>query len=80
MKQSLVDNNTKKFKSLIPQGLNQYDIAREMEVTQQCVSVWINKNIVPPMRAAEFSRITGIPKSKLNPIFCEANNAEVAHG
>ncbi|RLV60979.1 hypothetical protein D5018_03820 [Parashewanella curva] len=61
---------------LIPNTLSYTHIAKQMNLTQQCVSVWIKKNEVPPRRVPEFSRITGIPKSKLNPLFSD----EVAHG
>ncbi len=71
---------TEKINDLIPNSLTQHCIAVKLGVRQQSVSEWLKNDSVPPKRAAEFSRITGIPKSKLNPVFCEANNAEVAHG
>ena len=64
------------FSNLIPAGLSQREIASKMKVTQQCVSSWVSKNEVQAKRVAEFSKITGIPKHKLNPVFAVNDDDE----
>ena len=64
------------FADLIPSELSQSRIAKQMNLTQQCISTWVKKNEVPPRRVPEFSRITGIPRCKLNPLFAHEDQPE----
>lgn len=38
-------------------------------VSQQAVSLWRKKGVVPPDRVNHISGLLGIPREKLNPIF-----------
>lgn len=38
-------------------------------ITRQAVELWLHNGEVPPRRVAEVSRLTGMPKHLLSPLF-----------
>ena len=46
-----------------------YALANLCGVSQQAVSLWRKKGVIPPERVNRVSRLLGIPREKLNPIF-----------
>lgn len=46
-----------------------YALANLCGVSQQAVSLWRKKGVIPPERVNRFSGLLGIPREKLNPIF-----------
>ncbi len=69
-------NDKNMISDLVPVNLTQKSIAEQMNVKQQSVSEWFCNNIIPPRRVPEFSRITGIPRCKLNPLFAHEGQPE----
>lgn len=52
-------------------GFSQIQLAECAEVTQQAVSIWFKKGVVPPRHCPRVSELTRVPKSELNPLFKE---------
>ena len=46
-----------------------YALATLCGVSQQAVSLWRKKGVIPPERVNRVSGLLGIPREKLNPIF-----------
>lgn len=46
-----------------------YALANLRGVSQQAVSLWRKKGVIPPERVNRVSGLLGIPREKLNPIF-----------
>ena len=46
-----------------------YALANLCGVSQQAVSLWRKKGVIPPERVNRVSGLFGIPREKLNPIF-----------
>lgn len=44
-------------------------LAESLTLTRQAVELWLHNGEVPPRRVAEVSRLTGIPKHLLSPLF-----------
>ncbi len=38
-------------------------------ISRQAVDRWVRLGVVPPKRVLEVSKLTGIPKEKLSPLF-----------
>lgn len=45
------------------------ELAEKLNVSRQAVERWLAAGVIPPKRVPEVSRITGMPKRVLNPIF-----------